>query len=55
MTVIFEEGLRSEEGGVLDVALEIVEGESVLEKLLEALPESTRARERAALHEGLHG
>ena len=31
------------------------EGESVLEKLLEELPESARARERAALHEGLHG
>jgi len=40
---------------VLDVALEIVEGESMLQKLLEGLPESTRARERAALHEGLHG
>jgi len=40
---------------VLDVALEIVEGESMLQKLLEELPESARARERAALHEGLHG
>lgn len=40
---------------VLDVALEIVEGESVLQELLEGLPESARARERDALHEGLHG
>ena len=40
---------------VLDVELRIVDGSAVLEALLDALPEARAARERRALHEGLHG
>ena len=40
---------------VLDVELEIVEGGGVLATQLDGLPEGARARERRALHEGLHG
>ena len=40
---------------VLEVELELVEGQAALEALLEALPEARAARERGALHEGLHG
>jgi tetraacyldisaccharide 4'-kinase len=40
---------------VLDVELELVEGAARIEALLDALPPSRSARERAALHEGLHG
>lgn len=40
---------------VLDVDLEIVEGEDVLNALLDGLPEAAARRERRALHEGLHG
>lgn len=40
---------------VLDVELELVEGAAPLEALLDALPASQAERERAALHEGLHG
>ncbi len=40
---------------VLDVRLELVRGAGPLEALLDALPRSPRARERASFHEGLHG
>ena len=40
---------------VLDVRLELVDGEAELDALLDALPESQRRRERRAMHEGLHG
>lgn len=40
---------------VLDVEFELVEGGGPLEALLDALEPSRAARERAALHEGLHG
>ena len=40
---------------VLDVELEIVEGGEVLGTRLDGLPQGARARERQALHEGLHG
>jgi tetraacyldisaccharide 4'-kinase len=39
----------------LEVELEIVEGASLLEALLDSLPRSRAERERATLHEGLHG
>ncbi len=40
---------------VLAVEFELREGASVLEALLDALPAGRIARERASLHEGLHG
>lgn len=40
---------------VVDIELELVEGQGALEALLDALPESRSGRERRALHEGLHG
>jgi tetraacyldisaccharide 4'-kinase len=40
---------------VLDVALRFLDGEDLLRARLAALPEGLRGRERAALHEGLHG
>ena len=40
---------------VLEVELSIERGAQVLEALLDALPAGRRRRERAALHEGLHG
>jgi tetraacyldisaccharide-1-P 4'-kinase len=40
---------------VLEVDFEIVLGAEVLEALLDALPRGRASRERAALHEGLHG
>jgi tetraacyldisaccharide 4'-kinase len=40
---------------VLGAELELVEGASVLAALLDALPRAQARRERAALHEGLHG
>ena len=40
---------------VLDVRLELVRGAGVLAALLDALPRSDRGRQRASLHEGLHG
>jgi tetraacyldisaccharide 4'-kinase len=40
---------------VLEVELELVEGETVLEALIDALPPARARAERAALHEGLHG
>jgi len=40
---------------VLDVELRLLEGSAALEALLDALSASHRERERAALHEGLHG
>ena len=40
---------------VLGTEFELVEGASVLEALLDALPLSSARRQRAALHEGLHG
>jgi hypothetical protein len=40
---------------VLEVELELVDGGAPLEALLESLPFSQAERERAALHEGLHG
>jgi tetraacyldisaccharide 4'-kinase len=39
----------------LEVELTLLSGAPVLEALLDALPPSRAARERAALHEGLHG
>lgn len=40
---------------VLEVELELLEGAPALAALLDALPVSQAQRERAALHEGLHG
>jgi tetraacyldisaccharide 4'-kinase len=40
---------------VLDVEMEITRGAPVLDALLDALPPTQRSRERAAIHEGLHG
>jgi len=40
---------------VLGTDFELVEGEAVLEALLDALPESDEEKRRNALHEGLHG
>ncbi len=40
---------------VLDIELEITEGEELLRAALAALPPAQRRREREALHEGLHG
>jgi tetraacyldisaccharide 4'-kinase len=40
---------------VLGTDFELVEGEAVLEALLDALPPSDERRRRGALHEGLHG
>jgi len=40
---------------VLDIALAFTAGEAVIRALLDALPPSRSDRERAALHEGLHG
>jgi tetraacyldisaccharide 4'-kinase len=40
---------------VLAARFELVEGEAVLTALLHSLPRSRARRERAALHEGLHG
>jgi len=40
---------------VLEVEFDVVRGLAVLNALLDALPESRASRERAALHEGLHG
>lgn len=40
---------------VLDVEIEIVDGAPALAALLDALPTSRAQRERAAIHEGLHG
>lgn len=40
---------------VLEIELVITRGESVLSALLDSLPESRARRERANLHEGLHG
>jgi hypothetical protein len=40
---------------VLAVEIELVEGAAVLAALLDALPRGRAARERASLHEGLHG
>ena len=42
-------------GRALEVELELVSGSPVLAALLDALPPSRARRERAALHEGLHG
>jgi tetraacyldisaccharide 4'-kinase len=39
----------------LEIELELLAGAGVLAALLDALPESESARERAAIHEGLHG
>ena len=40
---------------VLDVEMEVAEGRSELEALLDTLAESDAARRRGAIHEGLHG
>ncbi len=40
---------------VLDVELIVARGRSILEALVDSLPESRAQRERAAIHEGLHG
>lgn len=40
---------------VVEVEIRLRAGEPVLEALLDALPESRAARERNAIHEGLHG
>lgn len=40
---------------VLDVEMEVTEGRSDLEALLDTLAESDAARRRRAIHEGLHG
>jgi tetraacyldisaccharide 4'-kinase len=40
---------------VLAARFELVEGEAVLDALLDSLPRARARRERAALHEGLHG
>lgn len=40
---------------VLDVELSVTRGEPVLDALLEALPPTSKASERASIHEGLHG
>ena len=40
---------------VLDVDLTVTRGEPVLDALLDALPPTQRSRERASIHEGLHG
>lgn len=40
---------------VLEIEFELVEGGAPLEAMLDALPASRAARERDALHEGLHG
>ena len=40
---------------VLDVEMEVAEGRSELEALLDTLTESDAARRRSAIHEGLHG
>jgi len=49
------EGIAPPETLVLDVELAFLEGEDALRELLAGLPEGIRRRERAALHEGLHG
>ncbi len=40
---------------IVDIDIEIAEGAAVLAALLDSLPQSRSTRERAALHEGLHG
>ena len=40
---------------ILDVELDVVRGADALHRILDALPESTSARVRASIHEGLHG
>jgi len=53
------EGLPEVEGPgsmlVLDVEMEVTRGAPVLDALLDALPPTQRSRERASIHEGLHG
>lgn len=39
----------------IEIAIDVVSGDAALTALLEALPEGRAARERRALHEGLHG
>lgn len=48
-------GARAGMVRIVDVELELVEGEGVLEALFDALPDSSAGRERRAMHEGLHG
>ena len=40
---------------VLDVEMEFIRGAPILDALLDALPPTQRSRERASIHEGLHG
>jgi hypothetical protein len=40
---------------VLDVEMEVTRGAPILDALLDALPPTQRSRERASIHEGLHG
>lgn len=40
---------------VLDVEMSVTRGEPILDALLDALPPTQRSRERASIHEGLHG
>ncbi|MEM9803043.1 MAG: tetraacyldisaccharide 4'-kinase [Planctomycetota bacterium] len=40
---------------VLDVELDVVRGRPILDAILDSLPASRAARERASIHEGLHG
>ncbi len=40
---------------VLDVEMSVTRGEPIMDALLDTLPPSQRSRERASIHEGLHG